>query len=130
MTHKETLPNKKSLLHCQVAENVFGRIEGRKINLTGAILLITALITAGLAGNYFKFPIFLNIDFLFGSIFAMLALQRFGPGPGILAAAIIAGITYFLWNHPYAIIIMAAEVAVVGWLMRRRKMGLVVADTI
>lgn len=89
---------------------------------------LLALIAAGLAGNYFRFPIFLNIDFLFGSIFAMLALQYFGPGRGILAAAIIASYTYVLWNHPYAIIIMTAEVAVVGWLLGRRKIGLVLAD--
>lgn len=88
------------------------------------------LIIAGLAGNYFKFPIFFNIDFLFGSIFAMLALQYFGLGRGIVAAAIIASYTFILWNHPYAIIIMTAEVAVVGWLMGRRRMGMVLADTI
>ena len=82
--------------------------------------LLLALIAAGLAGNYFKFPIFLNIDFIFGSIFAMLALQYFGLGRGILSSAIIAGYTYFLWNHPYAIIIMTAEVAAVGWLMGRK----------
>ncbi|MFA7382454.1 MAG: ATP-binding protein [Desulfurivibrionaceae bacterium] len=92
--------------------------------------LFLALIVAGLAGNYFKFPIFLNIDFLFGSIFAMLALQFFGLGRSIAAAAIIAGYTYFLWNHPYAIIIMTAEVATAGWLIERRKMGLVLADTL
>jgi PAS domain S-box-containing protein len=88
------------------------------------------LIAAGLAGNYFKLPIFLNIDFLFGSIFAMLALQFFGLGRGILAAAAIAGYTCILWNHPYAIIIMTAEVAIVGWLMSRRKIGMVLADTL
>jgi len=87
-----------------------------------------ALITAGLAGNYFKFPLFLDIDFLFGSIFAMLALQAFGLGRGILAAAMIASYTYIIWNHPYAIIIMTAEVAVVGWLMKRRQIGMVLAD--
>ena len=91
---------------------------------------LLALVVAGLAGNYFKFPIFLNIDFLFGSIFAMLALQFFGLGRSILAAAIIAGYTYILWNHPYAIIIMTAEVAIVGWLMERRKIGMVLADTL
>src|SRR5450432_1055876 len=92
--------------------------------------ILLALIAAGLAGNYFKFPIFFNVDFLFGSIFAMLALQFFGLSRGVLAAAMIAGYTYILWNHPYAIIIMTAEVAVVGWLMGRRKMGLVLADTL
>jgi PAS domain S-box-containing protein len=92
--------------------------------------LLLSFIVAGLAGNYFKFPIFLNIDFLFGSIFAMLALQFFGLGRSIPAAAIIASYTYILWNHPYAIIIITAEVAVVGLLMRDRKFGMVVADTL
>ena len=92
--------------------------------------LFLVLIVAGLAGNYFKYPIFLNIDFLFGSIFAMLTLQLLGFGRGVMAAAFIAGYTYILWNHPYAIIIMTAEVTVVGWLMLRRKLGMVLADTL
>jgi diguanylate cyclase (GGDEF)-like protein len=97
-------------------------------NFRSTFLLV--LIIAGLAGNYFSFPIFLNIDFLFGSIFALLALQFFGLGRGILAAAIISCYTYFLWNIPYAILIMSAEVSVVGWLFWRRKMGMVLADTL
>ena len=92
--------------------------------------LYFALIAAGLAGNHFKYPIFLDIDFLFGSIFALLALQAFGWGRGVLAAALIASYTYILWNELYAIIIMTAEVAFVGWLIARRKIGMVVADTL
>ena len=103
---------------------------GNAINTRFSIPILLALIAAGLAGNYFKFPLFLNIDFLLGSIFAMLALQFFGAGWGILAAAIIASYTYVLWNHPYAIIIMTAEVAIVGWLMWRHKIGMVLADTL
>lgn len=93
-------------------------------------LLFPVLIAAGLAGNYFNFPIFLNIDFLFGSIFAMLALQLFGLGRGILAGIIISLYTYFLWNHPYAIVVMSAEVAVVGWAITRRRIEMVLADTL
>lgn len=93
-------------------------------------LLFLGLIAAGLAGNYYKYPIFLNIDFLFGSIFALLALQFFGLARGVATACIIAGYTYFIWNHPYAIIIMTAEVLFVGWLMQRRKTGMVLADTL
>ncbi|MCX7141284.1 MAG: ATP-binding protein [Proteobacteria bacterium] len=92
--------------------------------------LYLCLIAAGLAGNHFNFPIFLNINFIFGSIFALLALQYFGPARGIAAAALIAGYTYFLWNEPYAMIIMTAEVVVVGGLTARRKMGLVLADAL
>ncbi|MDD5175949.1 MAG: ATP-binding protein [Sterolibacterium sp.] len=95
-----------------------------------AIPVLLALIAAGLAGNYFRYPIFLSIDFLFGSIFAMLALQFFGPVRGIAAAALIAIVTYFIWSHPYAIIIMTAEVAAVGWLVNRHKIGLVLADAL
>ena len=130
MDEKETLLKPPNDLLRQEGEKSANMAEKQEANLIAATLLGVALIAAGLAGNYFKFPLFLNIDFLFGSIFAMLALQFFGIGRGILAAAIIAGYTYILWNHPYAIIIMTAEVAVVGWLTDRRKMGLVLADTL
>jgi signal transduction histidine kinase len=95
-----------------------------------SIPLLLVLIAAGLAGNYFNFPLFLNIDILFGSIFSLLALQFLGFGRGIMAAAIIASYTYFIWNEPYAIIIMTAEVAAVGWLMDSRKIGMVLADAL
>ncbi|TGU70267.1 response regulator [Geomonas terrae] len=88
------------------------------------------LVAAGLAGNYFKFTVFLNIDFLFGSIFAMLALQFFGLTRGIIAAAAIGSYTYFLWNHPYACLILIAETALVGLLMQRRRFGMVAADAV
>jgi PAS domain S-box-containing protein len=94
-----------------------------------AIPGLIALIAAGLAGNYFKFSI-LNADFIFGSIFAMLALQFFGFGRGVLAAAVIAGYTYLAWNHPYALITMTAETATVGWLIGRRKINLALADAL
>ncbi len=100
------------------------------VRYSNNIPLLLALIAAGLAGNYCKFQLFLNIDFLFGSIFAMLVLQFCGLGRGIVAAAMIAGYTCFIWNHPYAVIIMTAEVAVVGWLMQRRKIVMVMADTL
>ena len=93
------------------------------------ISLFLALIAAGLAGNHFRFSI-LNAAFIFGSIFAMLALQFFGLARGIVAAAIISSYTYFAWNHPYAVMTMTAEAAVVGWLISRRKMNLVIADAL
>ena len=102
----------------------------RKIPDKYSVPLLLSLIAAGLVGNYFKFPLFLNIDFLFGSIFAMLALQFFGIWRALLAAAIIASYTCLSNNHPYTFIIMTLEVAVVVWLVSRRKMDLVIADTI
>ena len=92
--------------------------------------LLLALIALGLAGNYFRYTLFLNIDFLFGSIFAMLALQFFGLVRGVGAAALIAVGTYFIWGHPYAVIIMTIEMAAVAWLTIRCRIGLVLADAL
>ena len=94
------------------------------------VIVFIALVACGLIGNYFHYTIFLNIDFLFGSIFSMLVLQFLGLTRGVAASAIIASYTLILWNHPYAIVIMTTEVAVVGLLMQRFKIGLVLADAI
>ena len=93
-------------------------------------LRMALLVALGLLGNYARFPIFLNIDFLFGSIFAMLALQMLGLRWGTLAAALIGSYTFVLWNHPYAALIVTAEVACVGLLLQRYKVGLVLADAL
>jgi PAS domain S-box-containing protein len=92
--------------------------------------VLVGLIAAGLAGNYFKFTLFFNADFIFGSIFAMLVLQIFGLGRGVVAALIISCPLFLLWGHPYATIFMTAEVAVVGWLSSRQKIGLIQADAL
>ena len=92
--------------------------------------LFVALVCAGIVGNYFKVPLFLDIDFLFGSIFAILALQFFGTFRGIVAAAVISAVTYFHWNHFYAVLILTAEVVVVGWLINRYTISLVLADAL
>jgi len=104
-----------------------GRIKGSP---RCRVLLLLVLTLGGLLGNYFKYPIFLNIDFLFGSIFAMIILQVCGFGRGIAASLIISSYTYFLWNHPYAIVIMTGETIVVGWLTGKQKLGFVLADTL
>ena len=35
-----------------------------------------------------------------------------------------------LWNEPYALIIMTAETALVGWLMATRRTGMVLSDAL
>lgn len=62
-------------------------------------MLLLVLVAAGLAGNALRFPLFPNADFLFGSLFALIALQLLGLGWGILAAALISSytITNWLW---------------------------------
>lgn len=105
--------------------------ENRRLQFQGRnVLLFLALVACGVAGNYFKFTIFFNVDFIFGSVFALIVLLKFGLRPGVIAAAIISSVTWVLWSHPYAIIIMTAEVAVVGVLIRRWNINPVAADIV
>jgi len=93
-------------------------------------MLFSLLTILGLAGNYFRYPLFFSIDFLFGSIFSMLVLQMLGVRAGVVAALITSSVTYLLWSHPYAIVIMTCETLAVGWLGTRKDIGLVIADTL
>lgn len=92
--------------------------------------LLVTLIVSGLLGNYFKYPLFFEIDFLFGSIFSFFILQFFGKAYGIGAALLVSGVTYFIWGHPYAVIIMTAELAFVALLSGRYRISLVFADAV
>ncbi len=75
---------------------VFFPESGIKGRALGRIFLFTALVIAGLLGNHFNYQIFLNIDFLFGSIFSMLALQLCGFHRGVFASLLISRYTYVL----------------------------------
>jgi len=79
---------------------------------------------AGFAGNWFKFELFFGVDFLFGSFFVMLALLRFGAVAGIIAGVIASLTTFFLWNHPWAVVIFSAEIFTVAYLHNRRGLDL------
>lgn len=93
-------------------------------------LLLASLIILGFLGNVFKLHLFFNVDFLFGSIFAILVIYLYGPLWGVLAAAIIASYTYVLWQHPYAIVIALFEALFVGALYNRRSNNVVLLDTV
>lgn len=93
------------------------------------LLAGTLLGIAGFAGNWFRYTLFLNIDFLFGGFFVMTALLRYGTRAGIVASLIASSCTWLMWNHPYAIIIFTAETAIVGILnSKRNKADLLLHD--
>ncbi|HEX9081853.1 MAG TPA: cache domain-containing protein, partial [Holophagaceae bacterium] len=83
---------------------------------------------AGFAVNLLRVEIFFNVDLLFGSAFAMLAILVAGPGAGIVAALIASSATVLAWNHPWAIVILATEAAAAGGLHARRHLDLLLAD--
>lgn len=82
----------------------------------------------GFAGNWLKYELFFNVDFLFGSFFVMLAIIRFGTAAGVIAGFGAACCTYLLWNHPWAIIIMTAEAAFVSWRLQNDKRNCLTED--
>ncbi|MFH7241424.1 MAG: ATP-binding protein [Spirulina sp.] len=81
---------------------------------------LMVLLALGVLGNHFMWSFFFRIDFLFGTIAVWLVLNFYGLAWGGVAAVVAGSYTYVLWNHPYAIIIFAAEYFVVAALYRRQ----------
>ncbi len=78
--------------------------------------------TLGYLGNYFRLPLFFGVDFLFGSIFVLIAIYFYGITLGGMVAAIASIHTYVLWGHPYAAILFISETLWVGiWLKHYQK---------
>ncbi|MEB3339543.1 response regulator [Okeania sp.] len=84
------------------------------------ILRPILLIILGYLGNYFKIHLFFGVDFLFGSIASLIVIYLYGIRWGTFAALIISTHTYFLWGHPYAIIIFTLEAMFVGIMLKRQ----------
>jgi PAS domain S-box-containing protein len=88
--------------------------------------LMFGLIGFGL--NLFKLELFFNVDFLFGSIITMVALQRFGLLAGITAALVASSATMIIWHHPWAIVIFTVETLLVYQVITRKRLSLLNAD--
>lgn len=80
-------------------------------------LLLGAL---GFAANWFRIPLFANIDLIFGSFFVMTAVIRYGTGAGVIASLIAGSCTLLIWKHPWAMALLTAEAAFLGWRIRQR----------
>lgn len=83
------------------------------VNGKKSIAILILMSVLGIYGNSFRYELFFNVDIIFGSIFAILAVRIFGYY-GIIAGFIASLYSYILWNHPYAIIIFTAEAAFVA----------------
>ncbi len=94
-----------------------------------AVLGWVALTAAGYLGNLYHLPLFYNVDFLFGSIFVLVVLHYYGWGPAAVSALVASSLTWVIWRHPYAVIVMTLEVFVVGYLYRRHSRNLVFLTT-
>lgn len=83
---------------------------------------------AGFAVNWFKYSLFFGVDFIFGSIFVMFALLRFGRTAGITAGLISSVCTYFLWGTFSGIVILTAESIAVAFLYKKDRHDILTWD--
>ena len=83
-------------------------------------LLFTSL---SYLGNYCRLPLFFGIDLLFGSIFVSIATYFYGLRMGLPISAIASTHTYFLWNQPYAAILLVLETIWIGTGLRQKRSG-------
>jgi signal transduction histidine kinase/DNA-binding response OmpR family regulator len=109
--------------------NFLSKLQIKDLNRK-AVFGLVALLLLAVLGNYFRWSFFFHIDFLFGTIAVWLVLCLYGLRWGAIAAILSAICTYFLWNHPYAIIIFVCEYLFVGILYRRYRQNLVLLNGI
>lgn len=104
--------------HADTYSSLFFREDGVKKNALFMGLLYGLL---GFAGNWLNITLFLDVEFLFGSFFVMLAIIRHGMAAGVIAGGMASSCTFLPWNHPWAMAIFSAEALFVAW--RRDKKG-------
>ncbi|MEN6439511.1 MAG: PAS domain S-box protein [Syntrophobacter sp.] len=102
-------------------------MEKGKISTTLPTCLFFGL--AGLVANWFRVELFFNQEFLFGSSCVILAiLMRVGVAYGALTGFIAGIYTYFLWNHPWALIVVTCEALFVAGMYARLRGNIVIYD--
>jgi signal transduction histidine kinase len=101
---------------------IFGSKSSDKRQLCGLILLLIG----GFLGNYCRWTLFFDIDFLFGSIAVWIVVCLYGWRWGTLAGLISGSCTYVIWHHPYTTLTFTAEALFVGWLFHRRQQNNIV----
>ena len=84
-----------------------------KLNLK-YLFLFLLFGTLGYLGNYCRLPLFFGVDFLFGSIFVLIATYFYGTTMGVMVSVVASSYTYFLWGQPYAAVLLILESLWVG----------------
>jgi signal transduction histidine kinase len=80
--------------------------------------LLASLLILALAGNVARFELFFGLDFIFGSIAVLVATYVYGTAWGVAAAALGGLYTWWLWGHPYGVVLFGLEALFVGLSLR------------
>lgn len=99
----------------------------QSIKLIGIFVL---LILFGIIGNYFEVKFFQGFDFVFGSVFVLLISYFYGVRWSFFASLIVSSYTYYLWNHPYGIIIYTLEIGFISIIQKKKIGNVILLDSI
>jgi len=99
----------------------------QNIKFIGIFIL---LIVLGIMGNYFEVKFLKGVDFIFGSIFVLLILYFYGLKWSFFASLIVNSYTYYLWNHPYGIILFTLEIVFIAVIQKRKIGNVILLDSI
>lgn len=103
------------------AQMDLSRVFGMKVRSQRQLLGLVLLLIASFVGNYYRWTLFFDIDFIFGSIAVWLVVCLYGTRWGTLAGLISGLCTFLIWKHPYTAITFTLESLFVGWLFYRRS---------
>lgn len=102
-----------------------------KMNITinkNILFHIFILSLLALVGNYASYPLFYSVSFIFGSIATIYAAISMGRFAAVFVSFIGSIYTFYLWGHPYAIIIFVAEAFWVATFINRFSFHVVLID--
>ncbi|NTU48020.1 MAG: hypothetical protein HGA84_03315, partial [Syntrophobacteraceae bacterium] len=95
-----------------------------------SFLLLASLTLLAILGNFLHVNLFFGADFIFGSVAVFLVIHYFGTASGSICAALAGAYTYWLWGHPYNILIYTLEAAFVGLLLKPGRKNILLFDGI
>ncbi len=95
-----------------------------------SVLSLILLAALAVLGNYLGLSVAFGVSFIFGSIFSIIAVARFGVIAGLCIAVLSSSYTFVLWNHPYAIIPFSLEILWVGIALKRGHTNIVLIDAL
>jgi len=98
------------------------------LSTTKKIAIASALAALGFVGNYLALPMAYSVEFIFGSIFSIIAIGLLGTWWGVGVAIVASSCTVIFWNHPYALIIFTLEALWIGLAIRSGRSFLVLID--
>lgn len=90
-----------------------------------SLTFILALLS--LATNTLVLPLFHTVDIIFGSVFVMIAAALLGPHRAMFVALVGSSYTWFIWDHPYGMVIFITEAYIVARFYRKTG-NIVIAD--